>query len=278
MDIAAIMSPDPVVIGPGASPDEALQLMDEQDVRHLPVVEDGKLIGVISDRDLLGEVGWVPARTDAERAARKNRGGGGGHGTIRPIMHASVTTAEPEDSVVSAAVDLVVAAIGCLPVVKGGDLVGIVTEMDLAAAYWRVCQKHNLEGDVDPPVSRLMANEPVTASFGTTLSDATGLCSRHGIRHLPVVDGTRLVGVLSDRDLRAASASGSPGSHAVGTIMVPFPVTLTADQTLSEAAEIMVGHRISCLPVVEGARLTGILTLTDILDHCLSTLRDPEPN
>lgn len=273
MDIAAIMSTDPLTIGPDATPDEALQLMDDQDVRHLPVVDAGRLVGVISDRDLLSEIGWVPARTDAQRAARKARGG---HATVREIMHQPVTTADADDSVVTAAVDLVVESIGCLPVLTDGKLVGMITEMDLAAAYWRACNEGRLEGDVDPEVVELMADHPITVEFGTPIGEAVALCKQHHVRHLPVVDGRRLVGVVSDRDLRAATAGGGTSTHAVGTIMVPYPVTLTPHQRLSDAAERMVGHRISCLPIVEGALLVGIVTITDLLDHCLTTLREPE--
>ena len=273
MDLASIMSANPFRVDPDVSPDEALALMDDHDVRHLPVVEHGELIGIVSDRDLLSEIGWLPARTPEQRKARATQGC---VSSIRPLMHVDVTTGEPADSVVTAAVDLVVQAIGCLPVVDQGELVGMVTEMDLAAAFWRISQKGELDGDVDPPVLEHMAKHPVTVGFTTPIRQAVALCKEHHVRHLPVADGERLVGVVSDRDLRAATAGGKHLEQAVGTIMVPYPVTLATDARLSDAAERMVGHRISCLPVVEGERLVGIITLTDLLDHCLSTLRDPE--
>jgi len=273
MDLASIMSADPHCVGPEISPDDALAVMDDQDVRHLPVVEQGRLVGVLSDRDLLSEIGWLPARTPAQRAARE---GEGSVRTVRELMHANVTTGEPDDSVVTAAVDLVVQSIGCLPVLRGDELVGMVTEMDLVAAFWRIAQKGELDGDIDPLVSERMAAQPVTVTFVTPVKQAVALCHDHHVRHLPVVDGERLVGVVSDRDLRAASCGGRHLEQVVGTIMVPYPVTLVREDRLSVAAERMVGHRISCLPVVDGNKLQGIVTLTDLLEHCISTLRDPE--
>jgi CBS domain-containing protein len=271
MELASIMSADPVRVAPDASVNEALTLMDDQDVRHLPVIEDGRLVGVVSDRDVISEIGWLPARSPTQRKSR------GEVRTVRDIMHSPPTTAAPDDTLVTAAVDLVVEGIGCLPIVDGDDVVGMVSEMDLASAFWRLAQDGKLE-DVDPRVHTLMAKQPITAKFNTTIEDAIAKCKDHHVRHLPVVSGGRLMGVVSDRDLRAATAQGKHLEQPVGTIMACYPVTLKADDRVSDAAERMVGHRISCLPVVEGANLKGIVTLTDLLDHCLSTLRDPEPD
>lgn len=61
MRISTIMTPDPVCVGPDQTLDEITHLMEERHVRHVPVVEDGELLGVVSNRDLLEATGWLPS-------------------------------------------------------------------------------------------------------------------------------------------------------------------------------------------------------------------------
>lgn len=122
---------------------------------------------------------------------------------------------------------------------------------------------------------RDMMRSPVTTlSVGATLGEAYALFEAHGFRHLPVLDQGRVVGVLSDRDLRFATSSFCLTPHTAGD-----PVTLamsthvlTADplDPVEDAAKIMREHKIGCLPVVDGGELVGILTGMDLLDALIS--------
>lgn len=97
------------------------------------------------------------------------------------------------------------------------------------------------------------------------------------VRHLPVIENRRVVGVVSQRDLfrsALAAALGIGGaaqrsllkSVEVREVMSAPVVTVTPDDTLAEAARRLLEHRIGCLPVVEGAgELVGIVTDTDVL-------------
>lgn len=128
-------------------------------------------------------------------------------------------------------------------------------------------------------VRDLMSPEVVTLGRDETLVIADRIMSLGRIRHMPVVtDDGRLCGLVSQRDLfRGALATalgivGSDqmrllGSILVREVMTPEPFTATPEMPLSQAAELMLLHKIGCLPVVEGDRLVGILTEGDFVAY-----------
>lgn len=125
-------------------------------------------------------------------------------------------------------------------------------------------------------VSDWMIANPVTVSPETPLIEAEWSMSVEGVRHLPVVDGDRLIGILSDRDLREAiPAQGTTVSvlelnylaaklTAADAMSAPV-VTTGPDDAIEDAARLVLEHRIGCLPVVDGRTVLGILTTTDLL-------------
>ena len=117
-------------------------------------------------------------------------------------------------------------------------------------------------------VRDVMTRRLVTIGPDTASHDARRLMDEHRIRHLPVVAGGRLLGMVSDRDVR--SAAGSPGMVA-GQIMTPDPVTVTSDTRIEHAARIMLDARFGSLPVVDGT-LIGLVTSTDLLHAFVQVL------
>jgi acetoin utilization protein AcuB len=111
--------------------------------------------------------------------------------------------------------------------------------------------------------------------------EANTLIREKGIRHLPVVDAEqKLVGLLTDRDLRAAGPSQASDLSVheihyvlqklkVSSFMTPREklITVSPEVVIEEAVQLMHQHKIGCLPIVEGDRLYGIITETDILAH-----------
>jgi CBS domain-containing protein len=83
---------------------------------------------------------------------------------------------------------------------------------------------------------------------------------------LPVCDGDRLVGIVTDRDItvRAVAAGRDPSSTPVRDVMTPEIVYVRADQDVDEAIELMRQHEVRRLPVVEGGRLVGMVALADL--------------
>lgn len=125
--------------------------------------------------------------------------------------------------------------------------------------------------DDDPQrVRRWMSAGVVTVLPNTVLSDALETMDALRCRHLPVVDGGKLVGLLSDRDVRRCVEAGASRSTeetsvrevmtAAGALRVVHPTTL-----IREAAELLCREKISSLPVVEGKELVGLVTSEDLL-------------
>jgi acetoin utilization protein AcuB len=121
-------------------------------------------------------------------------------------------------------------------------------------------------------VQDVMQRGVVTVDPDAALPDVMRLLQRRGIRHLPVLDQGRLVGIISDRDVKAAASGAARDimTRAVVTIAPMFPV--------EEAARIMVTRKISALPVTEGDRLIGIVTETDVLDLFVRAMGVTEPS
>ena len=129
-----------------------------------------------------------------------------------------------------------------------------------------------------------MTREVITLSPQTTAAEALGLCRERRIRHLPVVEGGRLVGVVSDRDLRsAAPALGDPGRASalerirISEVMTSEVVTASPDDPIDEAANRMRERRIGCLPVVESGELAGIITSSDVMEALVHLVGAHEP-
>jgi len=112
----------------------------------------------------------------------------------------------------------------------------------------------------------------VTVVSETTAAEALALCRMNRIRHLPVLEGRRLVGVISDRDLRAATPALGDLARAEALDRIRVADQMTRDVTtagpedpIEDAAMAMYERKIGCLPVVDGEDLVGILTTSDVM-------------
>jgi acetoin utilization protein AcuB len=129
-----------------------------------------------------------------------------------------------------------------------------------------------------------MTREVVALSPEDTAKAALALCRERRIRHLPVLEDGRLVGIASDRDFRdAAPPLGDPERAAalaeirVGEVMAREVVTAVSDDPIEQAANTMRERRIGCLPVVEGGELVGIVTASDVMDALVYLVGAHEP-
>ena len=127
-------------------------------------------------------------------------------------------------------------------------------------------------------VSDWMTAEPFTMSPGTTVAEARRLMEAGGFRHLPVVDGNRLIGIISDRDVGIGDAQLRAATQVDGvedllgddrpaeSVMSAGPHVIGIDAEVTDAARLLVSRRISALPVVDADRaVVGIITSVDCL-------------
>ncbi len=98
------------------------------------------------------------------------------------------------------------------------------------------------------------------------LNEVASMMKRHGVGVLPVCDDSKLVGVITDRDIVISCVAASMDVKAcqVREFMTSNPITVTPDMDIEEAARIMGKEQVHRLPVVEGDKLVGMLSLGDI--------------
>lgn len=248
-----------------SSLDEAMQRMEEEDVRHLVVVDGVEVVGVLSDRDLLEATGWLAKREREVLEAPS--------GPVGEFMRAPVTCIYVENELESVLGLLVQARIGCLPVRAGEELVGIVTEMDILRAYVKATRAGQVAAGDDPVIGEVMTSGPTTIEAGDSGEEAAGVMRAKGLRHLPVLEDGKLVGMLSDRDLRKSRGRGQLELSLVSELMSARPETVQVDRPLSTVAALLYDERISAVPVMEGSELRGIASLVDLMIPCVGRLQ-----
>ncbi|QHN65271.1 CBS domain-containing protein [Bergeyella cardium] len=130
------------------------------------------------------------------------------------------------------------------------------------------------------PVSQIMTKELVTLNTTQSLYDAERLFKEYNIRHIPVVEGDRILGVLSYSDLlRISFADVTEGEEDVSSvvydmytipqIMAKAPITVQASTNVKEVAEILATQSFHSIPVLDGEKLVGIVTTTDLIKYLL---------
>ncbi len=130
------------------------------------------------------------------------------------------------------------------------------------------------------PVSQIMTKEVVTLTTKNNLSDAENLFKEYGVRHLPVVNGNQLIGVLSYSDLLKISFSELSDDekkidttvfnmYTIEQVMTKNPVSVSPDKTVREVTELLAKQSFHSVPVTENGELKGVVTTTDLLKYFL---------
>ncbi|MBM4298697.1 MAG: CBS domain-containing protein [Deltaproteobacteria bacterium] len=132
----------------------------------------------------------------------------------------------------------------------------------------------------------VMTANPLTVKASESVAIADELMAENSIRQIPVVDGREVIGIVTDRDIRAFLSDALLAnlnrrekalSTEVGDIMTSEPVYLAPDDTLQEAVELLIEQKFGAIPVVDEAEgLVGIVSYVDVLRCFLDRLREEE--
>ncbi|MBI3781236.1 MAG: CBS domain-containing protein [candidate division NC10 bacterium] len=115
-------------------------------------------------------------------------------------------------------------------------------------------------------VKEKMSPTPITIHPNASLAEARACLDQHRIRHLPALEEGRLVGIITDRDIRSAASASSLEQVRVADAMTRKVITVSPETQVQVAAKLMLTHRIGGLPVVKKGELLGIITETDLLN------------
>lgn len=138
-------------------------------------------------------------------------------------------------------------------------------------------------------VRNRMTTEVITLNPDQTLLKAMSLIQQKRIRHLPVVQEGKVVGMVTERDVRRAGASDSSSLSVfelnylmdqikVSSFMSKKVITVSPDEPIEAAAKLIYDHKIGALPVVEENHLVGLITKSDILETFIEVLGINKPS
>lgn len=277
MSILSHATRDVLWVRPHDSIDKAMSLMEERAIHHLPVVRDGQVVGILSDRDILLAVGW---RLSSERRADDDpKATVVGPQRVEEIMTHPIETLDPDESLLHAIHLFVRHRIGALPILRDGVLLGILTETDVLRTLNKEHAHLSVRHLLSRPLREMMTANLTTIGPKANLSQVLALFRSHRIRHLPVTSDGDLIGIISDRDVRrtlgvstvmdaAAQEKGKmyEGPQTAIEIMTRCVQCAPLDASLGDAIDMLLENHIHCLPVVDHGRLVGIFTATDVMN------------
>lgn len=255
MKVKDVMTKDIISIDKDVELKYVLKLMKKHEITKIPVVEDKKIIGMITDNIIAYKLG----------SKRKK-------GVPASRLHASSVT-DKKIECISADTDVksILKKVGkpgptMLCVIEDDKLIGIVTKADLL-------------GMVE---SKKQIKEIMTKNIRTVLTDDRVIHARRimideNIARLPVLNQGKLAGIISDNEIAFALANIKRSfpmgkqKHQLDELLVKdvmkIPAIWTdANITVSEAAKIMLKNHVGCLPLIENDNVVGIITRTDVIN------------
>lgn len=129
------------------------------------------------------------------------------------------------------------------------------------------------------PVSKIMTKDPISVNLSNDVTDVVQIFKERNIHHIPVVSGDKLVGMISKTDIDRISYVNSYATEAANAVvydilkleqvMTSNLETIQVEDQIKEAAELLARGTYHALPVMEGDKLAGIVTSTDVINYLL---------
>jgi CBS domain-containing protein len=291
-----IMTKEVITVSPETSVEEIAFLLLKHNISGVPVVEGDKVVGVISEADLLYKKklptsivylyqhGSYLKPEELAKEDRKIRAT-----KAKEVMTKDVVSVSPETPVTEIVSIMEEKGIKRVLVMEGDKLVGIVSKLDVLRCLTGSCEelaRKVISKISEAPVSvgDIMSCKVVTVKANDSVEDAARLLLEHRISGLPVVDENGdLVGILSESDLiHKAEPLPSPALYygdrqkfleemwkvkasKVREVMTEDVITVSPEDSLGKAASLMLEKGVKRLPVVRGRMVVGMVTRADIL-------------
>ena len=257
MKVKDVMTKEVIYVSKNDDLRHVIDLMEKHNITKLPVLDDGKIVGIVTDNKIADKLGSIRSR--GIPAARLH---------ASSVMEKDFDVVSPETEV-----DEILATVGepgptMLPVAVDGTLIGVITKADLLPF---------VKGKES--VATIMTTPVITVRPDDRVVHARRLMMENEIARLPVVEDGKVVGIISDKEIAFAFAalkrSFSLGQQQhqlkmllVKDVMTTPVITAKEDISIEEAAKIMMEKEIGCLPIVGGdGKIKGIVTRTDLLHY-----------
>jgi CBS domain-containing protein len=262
-DVSGLMTSNPLLLNPEDSLEQAEAVMRVAHARHWPVAREHDLVGMVSLRDLL-----TAQRPDAEEERYEH------WLTLKTghVMTHTPAVIHASDPIVSAAIMMHRHRVSSLPVVDGNRLIGLVQLDHLVEHAVNLLDEAAADGE-DAQVARLMTCAPLaTVQVLERLDEAQAIMRQYSVRHLPVMNGERLIGVLSERDILDVLRTSLelPSGIVVGEVMTHCPEITQPDCPAGDAGRLLMNKHLGVLPVCSGRSLCGVISKSDFLRYLIS--------
>ncbi|KAA0002789.1 MAG: CBS domain-containing protein [Thermoplasmata archaeon] len=255
MKVKEIMTKEVICVSKNEDLRHVMDLMEKNNITKIPVVEDGKVIGVVTDNKMADKFGSVKSKgVPVERM----------HAST--IMERNFIAINPETDLKEILTTVGKPGLTMLLVIENDKLVGVVTKADLLPLV-KGCKK----------VKEVMTQEVFTVRPYERVIHARRIMLDNNIARIPVVDEGKVIGMLSDKEIAFAFAEvkksfplGHQHHHVrellVEDVMKIPAITIKEDESIEDATKKMMEYEIGCLPVVDDeGKLKGIITRTDLV-------------
>ena len=244
LQVKDVMSTDVVTVEPEHSMALAANLMADDGVSSLVVVDNGSVVGIITEKDFLEK---VIARGKSALEIK-----------VREVMSSPVISITPEMTVLEAGRIVQERRVKRLPVIDVGKLIGIVTQTDLIC----VLTSYGMWRDI----SEIMTKDVATVQIDATVAEASSIMAQHGISGIIVMQADRVAGVMTERDLikRVIAVGRDPSRVRMEEVMTHPAVCVPPYFSVFSASRVMEKTHIRRLVVEDNIRLCGVVTQTDI--------------
>lgn len=255
MKVKDVMTKDVITVDKDVNLNHVLNLMKKHEITKIPVVEDKKLIGMVTDNVIAYKLGSIRKR-----------------GVPASRLHASSVTDKniecisPDTDVKTILKDVGKPGPTMLCVVENDNLVGVITKADLLPLV-----------DSKKQIKEIMKKELHTVSPDDRVIHARRIMIDEDIARLPVVDQGMLVGMISDNEIIFALANVKKSfplgrqKHRLDELLVKDVMNTPAlwtepNTTVTDAASIMLKKNVGALPLIENGKVVGIVSRTDLLN------------